>query len=139
MKKILLTAMAIALVAVYSFAGTDVPAAVKTKFASLYPTIKKAKWDKEDANYEAEFEMNEVETSVLFDAAGNVLETETEIKISELPKAVQDYCAKTWPGKKIAEASKIVDSKGTVTYEAEIDKTDQIFDAGGNFVKSQKD
>ena len=140
MKKLILTTLAIALIGVFAFAkGTDVPAPVKAKFASLYPTVKKAKWSKEEANFEANFEVDEVETSVVFDASGNVMETESEIKVSDLPKSVTDYCAKTWPGKKIGEAAKLVDGKGVVTYEAEISGVDQIFDANGTFLRSHKE
>jgi hypothetical protein len=140
MKKYILLSAIFALTFLFAFAGGgEIPAAVKTKFASLYPTVKKAKWGQEGANYEAEFELNEVETSVLFDVSANVLETESEIKASELPKPVTDYCAKTWAGKKIKEASKIIDSKGTVTYEAEVDGMDHIFDSNGSFIKSVKE
>ena len=139
MKKYILSSSIFALIAVCAFAGGEVPVIVKTKFASLYPNITKAKWEQEGVNYEAEFDLNKVETSVLFDASGNVLETETEIKVTELPKSATDYCAKTWAGKKIKEASKIIDSKGVLTYEAEIEGMDQIFDANGTFLKSQKD
>ena len=60
MKKLILSAVILAMFAVSAFAlGTDVPDAVKTKFTSLYPTVKKAKWDKEENNYEATFENNE--------------------------------------------------------------------------------
>jgi len=139
MKKYILLSAVFALIAVFAFAGGEIPAAVKTKFASMYPAVKKVKWGQEGVNYEAEFDVNEVETSVLFDATGNALETETEIKASELPKSVTDYCTKTWAGKKIKEASKITDSKGVITWEAEIDGIDQIFDANGTFLKSVKD
>lgn len=116
----------------------DVPASVKATFAKQYPEIKSAKWEKENANYEAEFDLQKVETSVLMDASGSILETEAEIKVSELPKEASDYLTKNLPGKKIKEASKIVDSKGVVTYEAEIDKSDYIFDAAGKFIKKSK-
>src|ERR1041384_885438 len=53
----------------------DVPAAVKAKQASLYPNAKVEKWEKEDANFEAEFDNGKVETSTLFDTNGNLLET----------------------------------------------------------------
>lgn len=117
---------------------SDVPAAVKNKFASLYPNIK-AKWEKEGANYEAEFEQNETETSVVFDASGNLLETETEIAISSLPAAVSEYFAKNYNGAKITEASKIVAADGTITYEAETKDGDFLFDANGNFIKKDVD
>lgn len=111
----------------------DVPTAVKTTFSKQYPGIKGAKWEKENDNYEAEFDYNKVETSALFNAAGSLLETEIEIKTSELPKTVSEYVAKNLAGKKIKEASKITDAKGVVTYEAEVDEAAYIFDRWGSF------
>lgn len=109
----------------------DVPSAVKESFAKQYPAAKAESWEKEGANYEAELRLNKVETSVVFDASGKLLETETEIAISALPKAVLDHINKTMPGKKIKEAAKIVDSSGKVMYEAEIDKKDYLFEENG--------
>lgn len=118
---------------------SDVPAAVKSAFEKLYPSVKDVDWEKEGANYEAEFDLSKVETSVVFDATGNLLETETAIAISELPKEASNYITKTHPGKKIKEAAKITAANGTVTYEAEVDESDLIFDAGGKFVKEIKE
>jgi hypothetical protein len=115
----------------------EVPAAVKAKQASLYPNAKVSKWEKEDGNFEAEFDNGKVETSVLIDASGNLLQTETEITSNNLPKSVNDYVTKNLGGKKIKEAAKIVDSKNTTTYEAEVDEIDYIFDANGNFLKKE--
>ncbi|MCW3083026.1 MAG: hypothetical protein JWP12_392 [Bacteroidetes bacterium] len=117
----------------------DVPANVKAAFAKQYPNTKAGSWEKENGNYEAEFDMNKTEMSVLIDPSGNITETETEINVSELSAAIVDYCAKNYAGKKIAEASKIVDAKGVVTYEAEINKTDVLFTADGKFIKESKD
>lgn len=113
----------------------DVPAPVKAKFTSLYPAVSVEKWEKEGANYEAEFEQNETETSVVFDASGNLILTETEIPVSSLPKGVSDYFAKNNAGAKIKEAAKITAADGTVTYEAEVKGADYIFDANGNFIR----
>lgn len=117
----------------------DVPASVKSAFAKKYPGSKVEKWEKEGANYEAEFDMGKVESSAVFDASGNFKELEQEIKSSELPKAVTDYCAKTYAGYKLSEAAKITDSNGKVMYEAEMSKGkeefDLLFDDKGNFVK----
>ncbi len=117
----------------------EVPAVVKTKFASLYPNVTKVKWGKEGTGFEAEFELNKVETSANFDASGNLLETETEIALSELPANVNTYIAKNIPGEKIKEASKITDAKGMVTYEAEVKGADYIFDNTGNFIKKAEE
>lgn len=118
---------------------SDIPAAVKTKFASLYPSAKNVKWEKEDGKYEAEFKQNRTEVSILIDGAGNFLQTETEITISSLPQRVLDYEAKQLSGKKIKEAVKIVDVTGKVTYEVEIGGVDYLFDANGDFINSETD
>ena len=142
MKKLILFAVAGAL----SFTANaqkvkeaDVPAAVKATFTKAYPNTKAGSWEKENGNFEAEFDLNKAEMSVLIDPSGNITETETEIKVSELSKTITDYCTKNYPGKKIAEASKIVDAKGVITYEAEINKTDVLFSADGKFIKESKD
>src|SRR5574337_327835 len=116
----------------------NVPSAVKSKFVSLYPNTKNAKWEKEGNNYEAEFDVNKVETSVSFDPNGNLVETETEISTDALPQGAKDYVKNNLGGKKISEASKIVAADGGITYEAEVGGTDYIFDASGNFVRKEQ-
>lgn len=113
----------------------EVPEVVKTTFSKKFPGAKVEKWEKENGNYEAEFDFNKIETSALFAAAGSLIETEVEIKASELPKTVSDYVDKNLAGKKVKEASKITDAKGVVTYEAEVDEADYIFDEKGIFQK----
>lgn len=138
MKKTILF-LAIGLIAITANAQkmkeSEVPATVKAAFAKKYPAIKAAKWEMENGKYEAEFYLNKVETSVLIDVNENITETESEIALSELPKSVSDYFKKNLLDKKINEASKITDAEGKVTFEAEIDDADYIFDASGAFVK----
>jgi hypothetical protein len=116
-----------------------VPAVVKSKFSSLYAGVKAEKWEKENGNYEVKFHKDKVEMSILIDAAGNLMETETKIAVTELPKAVTEYVAKNKAGKKIKEAAKIVDAKGVMTFEAEVEKMDLLFDKDGKFIKESKD
>ena len=113
----------------------EVPTAAKTALKKNYPNAKEIKWEKEKANYEAGFENNETEYSVLIDVSGNILETEIEIKVDALPANAKEYVSKNYAGQKIKEATKITDNKGVVTYEAEIKGKDLIFDSNGNFIK----
>ena len=117
----------------------DVPAKVKDSFVKKYLGAKVEKWEKEGADYEAEFDLNKVESSAVFDSNGNFKELEQEIKESALPKLAIDYCVKTYVGYKLSEAAKITDATGKVMYEAEMSKGkehfDIIFDDKGNFVK----
>lgn len=115
----------------------NVPTAVKDSFKKSYKDAKEAKWEKEGANFEAEFEIGETEQSVLIDASGRILETEVEIKVEELPTAVKDYITKNYKDAKIKEAAKITDTKGMVNYEAEIKGKDLIFDSTGKFIKEE--
>lgn len=112
----------------------DVPATVKTAFSTRYPNTKVLEWEKEGANYEAEFKTGKTESSAVFDATGTFIESETEISPAGLPKAVSEYVTKNMPGKKISEASKITTAAGKVTYEAEVGDSDYLFDEQGNFI-----
>lgn len=127
----------------------EVPSEVKDAFKKAYPKGEVEKWEKEDGNYEAEFEIEripmdksgkkeEIEMSAVYTPKGELIQTETEIKISELPKAISEYIEKN-VAKKIKEASKITDAKGVVNYEAEAGEVDYIFDADGKFLKKEQD
>jgi uncharacterized membrane protein YkoI len=128
MKKTLL------LLALFAFAQTTfaqaskVPEAAKMAFAKAYPNADDVEWELEDGNFEVEFELSEdKEMSVVYDASGNVLETEVPIKFSELPQAAQDALK----GKKVKETCKITNAKGVVMYEAEVKRKEMMFDAQG--------
>lgn len=120
----------------------DVPVKVKETFAKKYPGVKAEKWEKEKSDYEVEFDWNKKESSATFDANGNFKEFEQEIKSSELPKTVTDYCTKNFSGYKLSEASKITDAFGKTMFEAEMEKGkeqfDAIFDEHGNFIKKSE-
>ena len=113
----------------------NVPAPVRTAFLEKFPQVKVEKWEKEEGNYEVEFELNDSEQSVLFDAEGNVLETEVEIDLNQLPKNVLEYVNTRYKGMKVKEASKIIDANGVITFEAEIKGADLLFDSNGTFIK----
>jgi len=120
-------------------AKKDVPAPVQKAFSMGYPDATSVKWEKENGNYEASFEIKEAETSVVYAPNGTMLETEKEIETTELPASISDYVKTHYKGQKIKEASKITDAAGMVTYEAEIKGMDLIFDSKGTFVKEMKE
>jgi hypothetical protein len=117
----------------------NVPENVKTTFSKKYPEVKKVKWEKEAACFEADFEIKEAEYSVVIDAKGQILETEEVIPTSKLPKSVQDYVTKNYPNQKIKEAAIITNNKNVKTYEAEIKGKDLLFDSKGDFIKTVAD
>jgi len=117
---------------------SQVSSVVKNAFQKKYPAVK-ATWNKEDANYEANFKQNGKAMSTVIDKNGTIVETETDIPVRDLPGSAQDYIKKNYPGTKIEEAARIVKANGDVNYEAEVHHKDVIFDANGKFIKEAKD
>ena len=134
--------MAVILFATLSFAQKmqekNVPANVKSIFQKMYPTATAVKWDKEGEKYEASFDLNKTDHSVLMDSQGNVIESEVEIELNQLPMGILDYVKTHYAGKQAKEGAKITDAKGIVTYEVEIKEMDLIFDNNGKFIKEVK-
>jgi hypothetical protein len=116
-----------------------IPVAAKSGFADKFPAAQKVKWSVEKpGEFEAEYKLNGVESSVLLDAKGNILETEEEIKEGELPQGVKASIAKDFAGYKLDEIEKATDAKGTITFEMEAskgkDKLEISFDSNGKLM-----
>ena len=142
MKKVL-----IGLVVCAGFAGmasaqhlkaAAVPAAAKSSFEKKYPHTE-AKWEKEHGNYEVNFKKDGNQMSVVIDAKGMILETETDIAINQLPEKVSSYLKTHYKGAKVKEAAKIVKADGSIIYEGEVNGKDVMFDSNGKFLKEAKD
>ena len=136
MKKISLTLLFVC-AALFAFAQkvkqNNVPQPVKDALYNMYPNAKVTEWEMEDGNYEAEFENNDVETSVVITPAGAHVMTEVEIASTALPQAAQDYIKTNFTGKKISEACQMTTADGVISYEAEVGGKDYLFDANGNY------
>jgi hypothetical protein len=145
MKKLLMLFVCMALVAVVSATNQKdekIPAAAKSGFAAKFPNAQKVKWSVEKpGEFEVEFIQNGAETSVLVDAIGNLLETEVEIKESELPKVVKATIAKDFAGYKFDEIEKANDVKGVTSFEMEAakgkDKLKISFDDNGKLLSKE--
>ena len=118
--------------------ASKVPAPVKETFAKKYPGITPA-WENENGKYEAGFKSKGQSMSALFAADGTMIESEVDIKVSELPASVLQYVKEHYKGAEIKEAAKITKVDGTVNFEAEVNKMDVLFDANGKFLKEVKD
>ena len=141
MKKLMTLVACIAAISFSAYAqkmdASKVPAAVKASFAKQYPGVT-AKWEKEAGKYEAGFKKEGNTISALFEKDGTMVESEADIKVSSLPASVLAYVKDNYKGKSIKEGAKITKADGTVTYEAEVNGKDVIFDANGKFLKEIK-
>lgn len=114
----------------------DVPVAVKSAFQKSFPNTTVKKWDKENGDYEANFIKDKKSMSATFDMSGNWKETETDIKVSELPSPVINYIKTNYKDASIKEAA-IMQTASSKMYEAEVKGKDLLFDMNGKFVKEE--
>jgi len=118
----------------------SVPENVKGALSKVYQG-KGVEWSQEDSSYEATFDKSGVETSLVIDADGNIVETETEIKTNDLPASIVNSVRKDYADYKIKEAAKIVAADGKVSYEAEVHKGketyDLLFDRDGKLIAKE--
>jgi hypothetical protein len=122
-----------------SLNAQNVPSPVSEAFQKKFPNTAVKKWDKEDLNYEANFTKDGKTMSATFDANGKWLETETDIKVSELPASVTEYINTKYNNAIIKEAAIINNPQRKKMYEAEVKGKDILFDEKGRFVKEEKD
>ena len=117
-----------------------VPNTIKSAFQSEHQSAKQVEWMKEGENFEVEYKENGLEKSILYDAQGNILETETEIIVSELLPAITDYIRQNYSDYKIEEASK-EESQESTFFELEIEGNNQeievLFDSNGKFIEQK--
>ena len=106
----------------------SIPAVVQQACKEKFPSAKKIEWKrKSDKNFEAEFMQQGVELAVKFTPEGKWVETESGIKASEVPAAVKNTIAKSFPTYKIIELQKI-ETLGTteLVYEIHLQKNKEV-------------
>ena len=123
-------------------ASSKVPQAAKDAFAKAHPNTTAA-WEREDANYEANFKEGGKAMSCVIDKRGTILETESPVTEAELPAAAKTYVAQHYKGKKAKEVAKIARANGEINYEVNYGGGDVLFDAAGKRInkgeKKEKD
>lgn len=97
------------------------------------------KWEKEGGNYEAVYTLNGTENSSVLNAKGDILETEIELKQSQLPAQALQYLSKNYPNKKISGAAKTTFAGGKILYEAQVNGKEIMFDTAGKLVKQSQE
>ena len=124
-------------------AGT-VPSAVSARFAALHPDAGKVSWIRDHRyNYEATFSSGGHDVLVMIDEFGNMLQTETVLSMTDLPKNISPQIA---TGYADYETGRIVrlESGAEVTYNVVVrnaarEARELVFDLNGNFVREMQE
>ncbi len=105
-----------------------IPETVLNAFNQKFPNAKKVEWEMEnDKEWEAEFKMNGKEYSANFSVIGEWLETEYEIKESQIPKEVRSILDQNFKDYEIEEAE-ITETAAGSSYEFEIEVDEEEFE-----------
>lgn len=133
MKKTIISSILVLLGSVSIYAqklnSEKVPSYVLSAFKNKFPEASNVKWELENkTTYEAEFKMNDMEVSANFNNLGDWLETETEIKSTEIPEIIKETLSKDFSGYKINEASKLESTVYGNCFELEIQNVKETID-----------
>jgi len=113
-----------------NFKEAEAPAAVKDAFINFFPDAADVTWSKGNANeFEAKFTSDGAKHAVNFDAAGNWLGTEKEIKKADLPENVVETIKKELPDYDLGNAKQMENPSIGIFYEVEVGKGESKYDA----------
>src|SRR5690606_31729358 len=98
------------------------------------PQATEVEWETNQNNFEADFEVANVDYSAIIDTAGNIVMQKQDITTEELPEAVTATIGREFKDNEVSDAEK-VEKNGEIYYQVEIDKTfsddEVVFTADG--------
>jgi hypothetical protein len=106
----------------------QVPANIISAFQNKFPNAKDVEWEMDNSDFEVNFEIGEVEWSAKYDPSGKLVETENEIKVSQLPQNVRQSIESEYPNCKIEEAEQATLADNSVVYEVEVEKDKKTYE-----------
>lgn len=143
MKKVMYGAGLLLAFVIPSQAQRMVPEKVTSAFHDKFPHVDRTSWEKENENeWEGEFKMDGTEYSASFTSNGDWIETEREIKKSEIPGDIIAIINKAYSDYEIEEAEMGENQQGKF-YEFEIEVGEKeyevMIDANGKLTSKASD
>lgn len=115
-----------------------VPSVVVNAVAKAYPTVTLVEWQKHAQGFEAEFDSDTTELTVLVDNSGTIVQTKRDVTVAELPEAIQRALNINYKDKTVDDVE-MVQKAGQTFYQMELEAmwkdTKLVFDEAG---KEQK-
>lgn len=110
-----------------SFVDKDIPASkvpetVKAGLEKEYANPVDVEWEKKKGNYEADFEIDNVDYSAVFNKEGQLLRVKIDIEEAALPAAITQKVTEEYPDHMIDDADKI-ETEGKTFYQVELEGT----------------
>jgi len=115
-----------------------VPKKVTVAFKKSHPTTTQEEWTKVDTNYEVKFLLNKKVTHLMYDKTGILVFNESKIALATIPVAIKKYLDTNFPEQKIDGIVKMTAMNSSLSYAVEINDSNLIFDALGNYLRTEK-
>lgn len=122
-------------IAFFAFAQTisaqvSPPSNIGKTFSSAHPNLQNqnVNWVLENGNYRAEFiTIDSTRNSVMYDKSGKLMESQVDIKDTELPLSARE----SMKGQKPNRLTRTTDANGVVKYRATVEDKEMFFDDKG--------
>src|SRR4051812_24527505 len=92
-----------------SLTATEVPAKVREAHKKKYPAAQNATWKKVNEGFEVSQLVNKKQNAIRYDNNGKLISSETEVKATEVPKAMTDFVVANFKGKRPSSIRRISD------------------------------
>ena len=139
MKKVLFALLFVGSVPVFAqtLSASKVPEPAQTSFTKKFVGVKDVRWEKEDGNFEANFNEGGTKKSAVFNSKGEWMETESAIELKKMPPGIAEYIDKNYKGAKIKGTFRIEKATGTGVFEVEVGGKELTFGPNGQFVSDK--
>lgn len=114
---------------------TNVPAAVKNSFTTMFNNTAITSWEMEGGNYKANYMQAGVENAVVYSSDGKIVHYENPITARDLPTSTMDYINTNLAGKKITNVMRIKTITGLISYKLKAADVYYFFDSNGSFLR----
>lgn len=119
----------------------DVPRPVMKAFNSTFPDASDVEWEKKGKEYEADFEIQNIDYSARFSAQGNLVMQKNDVLVLDIPDAVNSTIENEYAGYHIDDVEKI-EIEGREYFQVELDGKMRdrkvVFSADGNKANTVK-
>ncbi|MBX0334923.1 PepSY-like domain-containing protein [Pontibacter sp. HSC-14F20] len=117
----------------------DVPATVREALSTSFPNATDIDWEKKGEDFEADFDIDRVDYSALFNSSGSMMKHKYNIAETELPEAIRTTITQNYADRKIDDPEVLVQN-GDTLYQVELDHTTSadeklVFSADGQQVQ----
>ena len=119
-----------------TLSASKIPANASKAFQARFPGVQNVKWEKEDGNFEANFMSEGKKASAVYNAAGELMETEYALETTKLPGVITHYISANYKGK-ITEATRVEKPNNPPQYEAVVDGKELLFGPNGQFISAK--